>query len=194
MKHILAAIALILAFSLAGCTIEHSYVKDPKFPDPSGIGAAMPEPVEEAPQEPEPVQEAALEPSEEEPEESYVSDTGWDGYEEESYYECYDEATAGSGFEWYEGMDVDSFKACGVVEYGDWTYTWYSESVLPGGGLDELNSNGRHVEDGLVKDGDGYIAVASSDLPQGTVVETPLGEGKVYDCGAAPGIIDVYTE
>ena len=81
----------------------------------------------------------------------------------------------------------------GVVEEGDVTYTWYSQNVLPGGGLDELNANGRHVEGGFVVDGDGYIAVASSDYEKGAIVDTPFGEAKVYDCGPESGVIDVYT-
>ena len=86
------------------------------------------------------------------------------------------------------------FQWRGVVEDGEHFYTWYSERVLPGGGLSELNSNGRHSEDGFVKDGDGYIAVASCDYEKGTVIETPFGAAKVYDTGyLAPGQIDVYT-
>ena len=53
---------------------------------------------------------------------------------------------------------------------------------------------GRHVDDrGLVCDGDGYICVASSDYKKGTIVETSLGTGKVYDSGCASGTIDIYT-
>lgn len=69
--------------------------------------------------------------------------------------------------------------------------TWYSQRVLPGGGLD---IPGRHVnEEGFVCDADGYICVASSTYPKGTVIETSRGMGKVYDSGCAPGILDIYT-
>ena len=34
----------------------------------------------------------------------------------------------------------------------------------------------------------------SSYLSKGTVVKTSLGPGKVYDCGCASGIIDIYTD
>lgn len=69
--------------------------------------------------------------------------------------------------------------------------TWYSQKVLPGGGL---KIPGRHVnEDGFVCDGDGYICVSSSTYPKGTVIETSRGMGKVYDSGCAPGILDIYV-
>lgn len=69
--------------------------------------------------------------------------------------------------------------------------TWYSQKVLPGGGL---NIPGRHVNDeGFVCDGDGYICVASSTYAKGTIIETSRGMGKVYDAGCAPGVLDVYV-
>lgn len=69
--------------------------------------------------------------------------------------------------------------------------TWYSQKVLPGGGL---NIPGRHVNnEGFVCDGDGYICVASSTYAKGTVIETSRGMGKVYDAGCAPGVLDVYV-
>ena len=79
----------------------------------------------------------------------------------------------------------------GVNYFNGHTETWYSERVLPGYGL---NIPGRHTdENGLVRDGDGYICVASSDYSNGTIIETSLGMGKVYDCGCPSGIIDIYT-
>lgn len=79
----------------------------------------------------------------------------------------------------------------GVVYFNGHRETYYSQKVLPGGGL---NIPGRHVaEDGTIRDADGYICVASSDLPWGTLVETSLGMGKVYDSGCASGTIDIYT-
>ena len=93
-----------------------------------------------------------------------------------------------------DGISAAEFQWMGVVEDGEHFYTWYSERVLPGGGLTELNENGRHTEGGFVKDGDGYIAVASCDYEKGTVLETPFGAAKVYDTGyLQPGQVDVYT-
>lgn len=82
-------------------------------------------------------------------------------------------------------------KAKGVNYFNGYRETWYSQRVLPGGGL---NIPGRYVDNyGLIRDKDGYICVASSDLSKGTVVKTSLGTGKVYDCGCASGTIDIYT-
>lgn len=80
----------------------------------------------------------------------------------------------------------------GVIYWGGYAWTWYSENVLPGEGLD---IPGRYTDgSGFVCDGDGYICLASSDLPKGTVVDTLFGRpGKVYDCGCASGVLDVYV-
>ena len=91
---------------------------------------------------------------------------------------------------WNTGyMTLSELKFRGVVRANGYRYTYYSESVLPGYGL---SIPGRHHENGLVVDGDGYVCVASSDLSKGTVVPTPLGDGKVYDSGCASGTIDIY--
>ena len=84
------------------------------------------------------------------------------------------------------------FQYNGVINWGGWRWTWYSQNVLPGGGLD---IPGRHVdENGYVCDENGYICLASSVLERGSVVDTPLGkQGKVYDSGCAADTIDVYV-
>ena len=83
-------------------------------------------------------------------------------------------------------------KQKGVVYYNGHRETYYSQRVLPGGGL---NIPGRHVAaDGTIRDKDGYICVASNDYSKGTIVETSLGTGKVYDCGCPSGTIDIYTD
>ena len=85
------------------------------------------------------------------------------------------------------------FKKLGRVRYGDYTYTWYSQRVLPGGGL---NIPGRHLnEHGLVVDENEYVVIASDDLPHGTVVDTPVGiQGIVYDEGSGNGNLDIYCD
>lgn len=90
---------------------------------------------------------------------------------------------------------MPDLRSMGVVESGGETFTWYSENVLPGNGLTDLNSNGRTTNDeGFVTDGDGYIAIASPDesIPIGTEVDTPWGTARVYDYNPGDSW-DVYT-
>lgn len=89
----------------------------------------------------------------------------------------------------YSGSYYD-FLRDGVVYSEGKKFTYYSQSVLPGGGLD---IPGRHTDGGFVKDGDGYICIAS-DKENGTVVDTPWGQGKVYDSGVSGEHYDVYVE
>ena len=84
------------------------------------------------------------------------------------------------------------FQNLGVIYYGDYRWTWYSDRVLPGGGL---KIPGRHNdENGYICDEDGYICLASSILSKGTILNTPFGkQGKIYDSGCAVGTVDVYV-
>ena len=87
-------------------------------------------------------------------------------------------------------MTPAEFRKAGVVYYNGYKFTYYSEKVLPGPGL---KIPGRHSDGNFVRDGDGYICVASCDLPKGTVVATPFGKGKVYDVCRDSGTIDIYV-
>lgn len=80
----------------------------------------------------------------------------------------------------------------GVIMWGGYKFTYYSQRVLPGGGL---RIPGRHVNgSGFVSDGDGYIVLAGS-APMGTVYPTPFGApGKIYDRGTYGNHLDVYTQ
>lgn len=84
------------------------------------------------------------------------------------------------------------FMNLGIIYWGDFRWTWYSENVLPGGGL---NIPGRRVNDlGYVCDENGYICLASNDYETGAVFDTPFGgQGKVYDSGCDSGTLDVYV-
>ena len=80
----------------------------------------------------------------------------------------------------------------GRIWFNGHSETYYSQKVLPGGGL---AIPGRHIAgDGTIRDKDNYIVVASDDYPKGTVVQTSLGAGKVYDSGSGKGNIDLYTD
>lgn len=87
---------------------------------------------------------------------------------------------------------LEQFLFSGVVEWGGYRFTFYSQQVLPGAGL---QIPGRHVnDDGYVSDADGYIVLAG-DAPKGTVFETPFGyRGKIYDRGTFGNHLDVYIE
>ena len=84
----------------------------------------------------------------------------------------------------------NSFQSDGVWQDENYRYTWYSSNVLYHYRTPEWTAG----TDGIYRDAEGYVVVASSDLPQGTVVEgTPFGACKVYDSGCASGTLDVYT-
>lgn len=87
-------------------------------------------------------------------------------------------------------VSYEDFMVMGVVYSNGYKYTYYSQSVLPGGGL---NIPGRHVSGGFVRDGNGYIVLAN-DAPKGTIIETPFGAGMVYDRGTYGSHIDVYVQ
>lgn len=85
------------------------------------------------------------------------------------------------------------FMQMGELYDDEWRYTWYSENVLPGGGLD---IPGRHVDgDGYVVDSEERLVVASEDIPYGTEIDVPFGSGVavVRDCGCPSGTIDIYV-
>ncbi len=83
------------------------------------------------------------------------------------------------------------FHHAGVIHWGGYKFTYYSQRVLPGGGL---RIPGRHVNSaGFVCDGQGYIVLANS-APKGSVIPTPFGApGKVYDRGTVGNHYDVYV-
>ena len=112
-------------------------------------------------------------------------------YEENNNYEdSYDSGYSEDGY--YSGGDGVLTQSGGVNYYNGNMETWYSQRVLPGGGLD---IPGRHVaEDGTVRDGDGYIVVASDNYGYGSTVETSLGAGKVYDTGVGHDGWDIYVD
>lgn len=124
--------------------------------------------------------------------------------EEPAVEEVYNEPVWEGDYDPYYEYNVDygysgggsynnDLRSAGVIYGDDGTrYTWYSQRVLPGGGLD---IPGRHVdESGYVCDGDGNIAVASSDYAYGTQLETPFGPAVVYDSGCDSGTVDIYTD
>lgn len=86
----------------------------------------------------------------------------------------------------------NEFYNMGIIEWGGWSWTYYSEVYMLG---TTLPIPGRWTdENGYVCDENNYICLASSSLPKGTIVDTPFGKmGKVYDCGCLNYILDVYV-
>lgn len=88
-------------------------------------------------------------------------------------------------------VSYSRFMVLGVLYQDGFRYTYYSQRVLPGGGLD---IPGRHVEGGYVRDKNNYIVLASKYHKKGTVIDTPIGLGKVYDYCPTNRTIDVYVK
>ena len=85
---------------------------------------------------------------------------------------------------------VPNLMSAGVVNWDGYKFTWYSQKILPGGGL---NIPGRHVNGaGFVCDGDGYI-VAATAFGRGTTGNSPWGAWKSYDTGVSGNTVDLYT-
>lgn len=68
--------------------------------------------------------------------------------------------------------------------------TWYSSRALRHPKTDEWTLG----YDGIYRDKDGYIVVATSEVTQGELIETSLGTGKAYDCSPTMGTVDIYTD
>lgn len=86
---------------------------------------------------------------------------------------------------------ANQFRRLGSIHWGSRRWTWYSQRVLPGGGL---KIPGRHVdENGYVCDEDNYICGASQLLSKGTIIDSPFGKKvKIYDwCDIES--VDIYT-
>lgn len=125
------------------------------------------------------------------PQEEPVQTVVEEWYVEEPVYNDFSGNNFNDGYAVYYA--ADELRYHGVIYEGGWRWTWYSQRVLPGGGL---TIPGRHVdENGYICDENGRICLASSDLEYGTVVSTPFGkEGCIYDCGCSSGTLDVYVD
>ena len=89
------------------------------------------------------------------------------------------------------GGENINLQSAGVVHWGGYRFTWYSQRVLPGGGL---NIPGRHVNGaGFVCDGDGYI-VAATAFGKGVTGSSPWGAWKSYDTGVSGNTVDLYCD
>lgn len=113
-------------------------------------------------------------------------------YYEETYYEpYYDYGYSYSGYSsgGVKGNPdgVNSFD--GTNEYGGRHETYYSSRVL----YHKDTAQWTPDDQGFYRTSDGYYVVASSDHPQGTVIDTSQGEAIVLDSGCASGVTDFYV-
>ena len=93
--------------------------------------------------------------------------------------------------------DAASFQQMGVMSYDDWRVTYYNPLVMGTSHSDLGNYTlGQDIYDrgdGIGITSDGYIAVAMpSDVPYGTVVETPFGTGICVDHSGGAMDVVVY--
>ena len=92
----------------------------------------------------------------------------------------------------YSSSDGRLTPSGGVFNGPSGKETYYSQRVLPGDGL---NIPGRNVAaDGTIRDAEGYIVIASDVLSKGSITQTSLGTGKVYDTGVGHAGVDIYTD
>ena len=77
----------------------------------------------------------------------------------------------------------------GVNYHDGWRETYYSSNVLYHYRTGEWTAD----SNGVYRDSNGYVVVASTSDPFGSIVRTSFGPGKVYDTGCAIGTHDIYT-
>ena len=192
MKRIISLIILsyMALFTLIGIFTTKQHIEEVPLQEPPKLTPVitMPEPLPESISEPVPEPEPAPEPIPEpapEPEEvvEELIDQLPTAY---GYILLYDKS-------YNVETDVKLNSYIGVVYFNGHKETYYSQKVLPGGGL---RIPGRHVaEDGTVRDEEGYICVAAdwNYLPYGATVLTSLGPAMVYDTGCDYGVVDIYV-
>ena len=124
--------------------------------------------------------------------------------EENVLYEFYDVDIASDSYsEYYDFSDnnnayleemitPEEFINAGIIFWNGWKFTYYSEQVLPGGGL---HIPGRWSDGQFVRDENGYLCVACNDIEYGSYVDTPFGGAIVYDLigDGVTGVIDIYV-
>ena len=194
MKRIISLIILsyMALFTLIGIFTTKQHIEEVPLQEPPKLtpvitipeSAPAPEPIPESISEPEPEPEPIPEPAPE-PEE-VVEELIEQLPTAYGYILLYDKS-------YNVETDVKLNSYIGVVYFNGHKETYYSQNVLPGGGL---RIPGRHVaEDGTVRDEEGYICVAAdwNYLPYGATVLTSLGPAKVYDTGCDYGVVDIYV-
>lgn len=93
----------------------------------------------------------------------------------------------------YHTMEDHLTRSNGKIRCFGHLETWYSTNEAAGKAT-AREIPGKHIaDDGTIRDENGYICVASSDLAFYSIVMTSVGPGKVYDTGCSSGTVDIYT-
>ena len=95
----------------------------------------------------------------------------------------------------YEGSKGHITRSNGSIRFNGHRETWYSTREGCGKNT-AVAIPGKHVaKDGIIRDKDGYICVASNQkfLRVYSTLMTSVGPAKVYDTGCSYGTIDIYT-
>ena len=89
-----------------------------------------------------------------------------------------------------EPATLDEMIEAGCLEVGKTRYTYVTDDVLSFSVL-ASQIDGWHADDeGVYRDGNGYVVCGSGIRAIGDHVKTPLGDGVVYDCtGSEPTIV-----
>lgn len=94
-----------------------------------------------------------------------------------------------NGYQVMTDGSVVNFRSMGVIHMNGIRYSYYSSRALYHYRTPEWYA----CDDHIYRTADGYIVVASGDHPQGSIVNTPFGKGKVLDHCYASGTIDIYV-
>lgn len=82
-----------------------------------------------------------------------------------------------------------NFQSCGIKYYNGHRFTYYSSRVLYHYRTSEWTPDNL----GFYRDSQGYLVVAADFISQGSLISTPWGMGKKYDCGAGSNTVDMYV-
>lgn len=82
-----------------------------------------------------------------------------------------------------------NFKSSGTIYYNGHRFTYYSSRVLHHYRTSEWTPDNL----GFYRDSQGYLVVAADFISQGSIINTPWGKGKKYDCGAGSNTVDMYV-
>ena len=84
-----------------------------------------------------------------------------------------------------------NFRKEGYYDMDGWHFTYYTSRIRYTYHKD--TKKWFPCDDGLYRNAEGYIVLASQHHEKGTILATPFGEGMVLDYCGTEGNIDIYT-